>query len=169
MPVLDARSLFRNNHGLPLENALSVKLNIDEMKYFKCGNCQAPYKIDEATINKVQVAVNCPKCGVKNIIRLGPFLVVQSKDKIQQFPLTMGKNTLGRKSESSEADFQIDDPHVSRTHLEVSLEENESKLFITLEDKSSLNGTFNKNKLRLKIKLNFQVLILQERVKKQWL
>jgi DNA-directed RNA polymerase subunit RPC12/RpoP len=61
--------------------------NIDEMKYFKCGNCQAPYKIDEATITKVQVAINCPKCGVKNIIRLGPFLVVQSKDKIQQFPL----------------------------------------------------------------------------------
>ena len=62
----------------------------------------------------------------------------------------MGKNTLGRKSESSEAEFQIDDPHVSRIHLEVSLEENESKLFITLEDKGSLNGTFNKNKLRLR-------------------
>jgi pSer/pThr/pTyr-binding forkhead associated (FHA) protein len=62
----------------------------------------------------------------------------------------MGKNTLGRKSESSEADFQIEDEHVSRTHLEVSLEETENKLFITLEDKSSLNGTFNKNKLRLK-------------------
>ena len=120
------------------------------MKYFKCGNCQAPYKIDEATITKVQVAVNCPKCGVKNIIRLGPFLVVQSKGGIQQFPLKMGKNTLGRKSESSEADFQIDDPHVSRVHLEVSLEETDSKLFITLEDKTSLNGTFNKNKLRLK-------------------
>jgi predicted Zn finger-like uncharacterized protein len=120
------------------------------MKYFKCGNCQAPYKIDEATITKVQVAVNCPKCGVKNIIRLGPFLVVQSKSGIQQFPLKMGKNTLGRKSESSEADFQIEDEHVSRAHLEVSLEETENKLFITLEDKSSLNGTFNKNKLRLK-------------------
>jgi predicted Zn finger-like uncharacterized protein len=120
------------------------------MKYFKCGNCQAPYKIDEATINKVQVAVNCPKCGVKNIIRLGPFLVVQSKDKIQQFPLKMGKNTLGRKSDSSDSDFQIEDVHVSRSHLEVVLEENQSKIFITLEDKGSLNGTFNKNKLRLK-------------------
>ncbi len=120
------------------------------MKYFKCGNCQAPYKIDEAIIKKVQVAVNCPKCGVKNIIRFGPFLVVQSKDKIQQFPLKMGKNTLGRKTESSGADFQLEDEHVSRNHLELVLEETDNKLFVTLEDKGSLNGTFNKNKLRLK-------------------
>ena len=120
------------------------------MKYFKCGNCQAPYKIDEANLTKVQVAVKCPKCGVKNIIRLGPVLVVQSKDKVHQFPLKMGKNTVGRKSEKSTADFQIEDPHVSRNHLALVLEERESKLFVTLEDVGSLNGTFNKNKLRLK-------------------
>jgi predicted Zn finger-like uncharacterized protein len=120
------------------------------MKYFKCGNCQAPYKIDESTIKKVQVSVNCPKCGVKNIVRLGPLLIVQYKDKIHQIPLKMGKNIIGRKSEKSNADFQIDDDHVSRSHLAVYLEEIDQKLFVTLEDMGSLNGTFNKHKLRLK-------------------
>ncbi|MFM7769939.1 MAG: FHA domain-containing protein, partial [Bacteroidota bacterium] len=52
----------------------------------------------------------------------------------------MGKNTLGRKSESSEADFQLEDEHVSRNHLELVLEETDQKLFVTLEDKGSLNG-----------------------------
>ncbi|MFM7769940.1 MAG: MJ0042-type zinc finger domain-containing protein [Bacteroidota bacterium] len=65
MPVQGVKNLFRRNLGSQLGIVLSVKLNLDKMKYFKCGNCQAPYKIDEATIKKVQVAVNCPKCGVK--------------------------------------------------------------------------------------------------------
>lgn len=120
------------------------------MKYFKCGNCQAPYKIDETKINKVQVTVNCPKCGVKNIVRFGPLLFVQSKDKVQQFPLKMGKNTIGRKSEKSTADFKIEDDHISRNHLAVYLDEKDQKLYVSLEDMGSLNGTFNKNKLRLK-------------------
>ncbi len=120
------------------------------MKYFKCGNCQSPYKIDESSITKVQVAVNCPKCGVKNIIRFGPVLVIQTEDKIQQVALKLGKNIIGRKSAKSEIDFQLEDQYVSGKHLVVNLEEKEQKIFVTVEDLGSSNGTFNKHKLRLK-------------------
>lgn len=125
------------------------------MKYFKCGSCQAPYKIDESIIKSVQVTVECPKCGVKNIIRLGPLLVVQSKNNIHQFPLKLGQNLLGRKSNKSSADLQIEDEYVSRTHLAVYLEEKEQKLFVSIEDMDSLNGTFNSNKVRLKKKQKY--------------
>jgi predicted Zn finger-like uncharacterized protein len=128
------------------------------MKYFKCGQCQTPYKIDETKIATTQVVVTCTKCGAKNVLRFGPVLVAQSKDKVQQFNLKMGTNILGRLSKTPEADLLIDDEYVSRKHAAVNIENRDNKVFISIEDNSSLNGTFNKNKVRLKSGLKYPFL-----------
>jgi predicted Zn finger-like uncharacterized protein len=128
------------------------------MKHFKCGKCQAIYKIDENKITTTQVMVKCPKCGAQNVLRFGPILVIQTKDKISQIPLKEGLNTLGRNSKSNNVDIPVDDQYVSRQHLAIEIEQNEGKLYISLKDVGSTNGTFNKQKQKLKkgVKYPFQ-------------
>jgi hypothetical protein len=128
------------------------------MKYFKCGKCQVPYKIDETKISSTQVVVLCNSCGSKNSVRFGPILVAQSKEKIKQFSLKIGENTLGRNAKSPTADCLIDDDYVSRKHATLHIENKDNKIFISIEDTGSLNGTFNKNKVRLKAGLKYPFL-----------
>ena len=128
------------------------------MKYFKCGKCQTPYKIDETKITSTQAIVSCISCGSKNVIRFGPTLVAQSKEKVQEFSLKEGVNTMGRKAKTPVADFLIDDEYVSRKHASIHIENRENKLYISIEDIGSLNGTFNKNKIRLKKGLKYPFL-----------
>ncbi|HCY43691.1 MAG TPA: hypothetical protein DHV48_20550 [Prolixibacteraceae bacterium] len=128
------------------------------MKYFKCGQCQTPYKIDETKIKTVQIFVTCANCGAKNVLHQGPILVAQSKDKTQQFSLKPGANSLGRKSKKPEADILIDDEFVSRKHASIWIENRDNKMFVGLEDQSSLNGTYNKNKVKLKPGLKYPFL-----------
>lgn len=125
------------------------------MKYFKCGNCQTPYKIDETKINNTQINVKCNKCAANNIVRLGPVLVAQKKDGVQQYNLKIGENILGRKSKVQEASIVINDDYVSRKHAVIQLENIDNKLFISFQDLGSLNGSFNKNKIRLKSNLKY--------------
>lgn len=129
------------------------------MKYFKCGNCQAIYKIDETKVKNTQVIVTCTKCGAKNSVRFGPTLIVQSKDKIEQFSLKEGKTVLGRKSKNSGADFLIEDEFISRNHINIYIEYINNKYFIGIEDNKSLNGTYNKNKVRLKSNIKYPFLV----------
>jgi predicted Zn finger-like uncharacterized protein len=128
------------------------------MKYFKCGQCQTPYKIDETKILTANVTVTCSKCGAKNVLRFGPVLIAQSKDKVKQFSLKMGTNTLGRLSKTPEVNLLIEDQYVSRKHASVHIENRDNKIFISIEDNGSLNGTFNKNKVRLKPSLKYPFL-----------
>jgi len=128
------------------------------MKYFKCGKCQTPYKIDESKVNTTQVVVSCTNCSAKNIIRFGPILVAQSKEKVKQFSLKEGVNTLGRNAKNPVADILIDDEFVSRKHAALQIENRDNKIFISIEDSGSLNGTFNKNKVRLKTGLKYPFL-----------
>jgi len=128
------------------------------MKYFKCGNCQTPYKIDETKINNTQINVKCNKCSANNIVRLGPVLVAQKKDGVQQYNLKIGENILGRKSKAPEASIVINDDYVSRKHAVIQLENIDNKLFISFKDLGSLNGSFNKNKIRLKSNLKYPFL-----------
>ena len=125
------------------------------MKYFKCGQCQTPYKIDETKISSTQAMITCISCGAKNIIRFGLTLVAQSKEKVEQFSLKEGVNTLGRKAKSPIADFLVDDKYVSRKHATIHIENRDNKVYISIEDTGSLNGTFNKNKIRLKKGLKY--------------
>ncbi len=125
------------------------------MKFFKCGQCQSPYKIDETKVNTTQVVITCNKCGAKNKLRFGPTLVAQTKDGVQQFSLKEGLNRIGRKTEKSEAEIQLADPYMSRNHACVHVEKKEDKIYISLEDSGSLNGTFNKSKNRLKKALRY--------------
>ena len=120
------------------------------MKYFKCGKCQTPYKIDETKISTGKVAVTCSKCQARNILRLGPILVVQYPDKILQFNLKEGVNLIGRSTEGSGACIKIKDKYISRKHAEVILEKINDKVFVSIRDTGSMNGTFTKTKQRLK-------------------
>lgn len=125
------------------------------MKYFKCGKCQTPYKIDETKIKTTQATVVCVKCGAKNSLRFGPQLTAQSQKGIQQFSLKEGVNTIGRKSEKGNVNIQLNDPYVSRVHALIRLEQFEGKIFISIEDAGSLNGTFNKKKVKIKSALKY--------------
>lgn len=125
------------------------------MKYFKCGSCQTQYKIDEQKITKSAASVVCVKCGAKNVLRFGPLLTVQSKNEVSQFSLKEGVNLIGRKSPQGEATIKVSDPYVSRKHASISVEQKEGKVFISIEDLESLNGVFNKNKVKLKRKLKY--------------
>jgi putative heme iron utilization protein len=128
------------------------------MKYFKCGQCQATYKIDETKVTSTQAVVVCTECKAKNVIRFGPILVCQNKEKIQQFNLKVGQNSIGRNSVNSVADFTIEDDYVSRKHAVIHVENRDNKIFISVEDSGSLNGTFNKNKVKFKPGLKYPFL-----------
>jgi pSer/pThr/pTyr-binding forkhead associated (FHA) protein len=125
------------------------------MKHFKCGQCQTPYKIDETKLNTTLVTIVCVKCNSKNTIRLGPVLTVQSKQGIQQFSLKEGVNLIGRKSDKGTAEIKLADQYVSREHAKVYVENRAGKIYLSIEDVGSLNGTFNKSKAKLKTALKY--------------
>lgn len=128
------------------------------MKYFKCGQCKAPYKIDETQVKTTQITVSCPKCNSKNILHFGPILVFQSKEKISQVSLKVGEQVIGRKSNATSAQVLLDDEYVSRKHACISIEKKEGKIFFYIQDLGSSNGTFNRNKQRLKAGLKYAFL-----------
>ena len=120
------------------------------MKFYKCGNCQVPFKIDETKIKQPVVSVPCFKCGFKNTVRLGVFLVIQNKTELNQIPLKLGSITIGRKSSAAKDNFlYIGDEYVSRNHALITASEKEGKFSITIEDLNSTNGTFDQNKKKL--------------------
>jgi hypothetical protein len=128
------------------------------MKYFKCGKCGQAYKIDPALLKTVQVVVQCTHCKAKNIIRAGYTLVAVHEGKIQQFMLKPGENSIGRASNNSKSDINLNDEYVSRSHGSINLEEKEGKVYVTIEDKKSTNGTFNAKKERIKPDLKYAFL-----------
>ncbi|MFY7972710.1 MAG: FHA domain-containing protein [Flavobacteriales bacterium] len=125
------------------------------MKYFKCGNCQKAYKIDESKVQSSIVIVECSDCKAKNSVRFGPILVAQSANGVKQFSLKLGENMIGRISDKATAGILINDEYVSRNHASVFLEEKDGKLFFFIADNNSLNGTFNQKKSRLKPGLKY--------------
>jgi hypothetical protein len=127
------------------------------MKYFKCGNCQKAYKIDESKVNSNVVIITCSECNSKNSVRFGPVLVAQNQAGVKQFNLKMGENKIGRKVDKSEIAIQINDKYVSREHASVFIEEKEGRLFAFITDNKSTNGTFNQKKARLKPGLKYPV------------
>jgi len=126
-----------------------MQSNIPIMKYFKCGKCEAPYKINPAIVTREAVGLVCKKCGAKNVVRLGPVLLIQNKHENKQFPLKLGKFTVGRSIDGSSCDITINDPYVSRNHLEIEVTLIEAKIAVTIQDKGSTNGTFNQHKTKL--------------------
>jgi hypothetical protein len=72
--------------------------------------------------------------------------------------LKVGINFIGRKSANPSSDFLIDDEFVSRKHAIIHVENRDNKLFISIEDAGSLNGTFNKNKVKFKPGLKYPFL-----------
>jgi predicted Zn finger-like uncharacterized protein len=129
------------------------------MKYFKCGNCQSPYKIDETQIRTTQIQIVCPKCSTKNLLHFGPVLVFQSRDKISKVNLKEGEQIIGRKtSKSNGAHILVEDEFVSREHVCISIQKKEGKIYFYIQDMGSSNGTFNKHKQRLKTGLRYAFL-----------
>jgi hypothetical protein len=128
------------------------------MKYFKCGNCKEPYKIDETKIQGSKAIVTCVKCGAKNGINMGPLLIAQSKGSLAQFSLKMGVNTIGRKTAATITDIVLDDEYVSKKHATIMLENINNKLFISIIDNDSTNGTLTKSKTKIKSGLKYPFL-----------
>lgn len=127
------------------------------MKYFKCGKCTAPYKIDPSKFRTPKVEVICPKCGTRNVLSLGPVLAIQQEGKFAQVNLKEGVQVIGRKTENPNvnAHILISDEYVSRIHSKVIMELRGDKVYFFIEDLGSSNGTYNKNKQRLKVGLRY--------------
>jgi hypothetical protein len=128
------------------------------MKYFKCGKCGQAYKIDPTLLKTSQVVIECSHCKAKNILRVGYSLVTVHNGKIQQFMLKFGENKIGRNINNSNADIKLSDEYVSRDHGSIYLEEKEGKVYVTIQDKKSTNGTFNAKKEKLKSDLRYAFL-----------
>jgi pSer/pThr/pTyr-binding forkhead associated (FHA) protein len=128
------------------------------MKIFRCAKCGHPHKFDETGLNAAQVMISCVKCKSRNIINLGPVLIAQSESTSVQFPLKSGENIVGRKSKGTDIGIILGDKYVSRRHANIRLEKNDDKLFISIEDLESTNGTFDRNKKKLKPKLRYPFL-----------
>lgn len=120
------------------------------MKIFNCGKCKAPYKLDENQFNGSEIIITCLKCGAKNCIKFGPFLLFSEKDgKQTRYFLKKGENAIGRNSGENDP-LNITDQHVSRKHAIVYAEQLDGKWFFSIEDQKSTNGTYNQQKIRLK-------------------
>ncbi len=125
------------------------------MKHFKCGKCAKNYKIDSTKVQSRKMVVTCSSCNARNVVRFGPVLVAQSKGKVKKFPLTLGDNTVGRKSDSSQSRIQLEDKFVSRNHANITLEEKDNKLYFFISDLNSKNGTHNKSKVKIKTDIKY--------------
>jgi predicted Zn finger-like uncharacterized protein len=125
------------------------------MKYFKCGHCHSPYKIDETKVTNSMIIVKCNNCSTGNVVRFGATLVAQTKEQTKQFSLKLGENKIGRSTDNQQLEIVINDPYVSKHHATISLEEKEGKIFFFISDLKSTNGTFNKSKIKLKSELKY--------------
>ncbi|MBP5387582.1 MAG: hypothetical protein J6Y97_09405 [Prevotella sp.] len=105
-----------------------------DSKRIKCPKCQGMLQVTNSKQQPV-VLVACPKCGVKMRVKFDTGETVlasasDSQDLIgcvrvngRVIPLQEGRNTIGRKSSSSEATIQIDtdDLTMSRLHAELNV------------------------------------------------
>jgi predicted Zn finger-like uncharacterized protein len=124
------------------------------MKVFKCGKCSTQYKIDDNQIKSSVIIVKCNTCGSKNILRFGAVLISSSVNGSKSFNLKLGENIIGR-GDGNSGDISIDDKYVSRKHAILSLENRENQLYVSISDCNSTNGTFNKDKNKLKPMLKY--------------
>ena len=121
------------------------------MKYFKCGKCQTPFKVDETALKAPVVSITCKTCSTKNTLRFGGFLIIQNKTETKQIPLKIGEFLLGRKNTNNKENFlYIEDEFVSRNHCIVSIVQNDGKFSVLIEDLNSTNGIFNSQKVKIK-------------------
>lgn len=132
-----------------------------------CTQCQAKLKLDETKLKPGSYTITCPKCQTKNkaviaapepeppketpLPREAPptevgWLVVHDENtEAQTHPLKLGKNVVGRLSESKPCDVMIDteDLRMSRNHsiVEVTLKPNGQYEYL-IYDCGSTNGTY---------------------------
>lgn len=121
------------------------------MKYFKCGKCQTPFKVDETKIKSPIVSIVCASCNTKNTLKFGAFILVQNKEENIEVPIKKGEVILGRKSTNNFENYlYINDKFVSRKHAVIEVKELNGKVSISMKDLESTNGTFDKSKTKLK-------------------
>lgn len=138
------------------------------MVSIQCGNCGKGLRFDKDKIQATQVGIVCPICKHKNIytkpvvsektvitgsinqMSFGEsdtraYLIMHTEDKTGvTFELKKGKYILGRKSEISGCELEIEeDLYVSRQHCRLELVVNHAGIAaIQVEDLNSTNGTF---------------------------
>lgn len=134
----------------------------------KCSNCQTGLRLDESKLKPGSYNIKCPKCSTLNqaIIsvkvqeedvpilgisteanpkEVGWLIVHDENTESQTFPLKLGKNIVGRWSESKPCDVMIEteDRRMSRNHsvIEV-LKRPTGQYDYLIYDFGSANGTF---------------------------
>lgn len=132
-----------------------------------CTQCQAKLKLDETKLKPGSYTITCPKCQTKNkaVIaapepeppkenrppqetpptEVGWLVVHDENTEAQTHPLKLGKNVVGRLSESKPCDVMIDteDLRMSRNHsiVEVAIKPNGQYEYL-IYDCGSTNGTY---------------------------
>jgi pSer/pThr/pTyr-binding forkhead associated (FHA) protein len=141
----------------------------------KCGKCKAKVNLKTEDVKTTVIRFNCPICNAVNKLNLeaiksnqheannektqvstnntnniaGWLVVHDENTKQQTHNLKMGKNIVGRKSESKPCDVMIDteDKYMSRNHFAVEVNLGTKGLEYLVYDVTSTNGTFiNANK-----------------------
>lgn len=134
----------------------------------KCSNCQTGLRLDESKLKAGSYNIKCPKCSSVNqaIIpakepeavvpnlgisteanpkEVGWLIVHDENTESQVFPLKLGKNIVGRWSESKPCDVMIEteDRRMSRNHSVVEvLKRPTGQYDYLIYDFGSANGTF---------------------------
>jgi hypothetical protein len=132
-----------------------------------CTQCQAKLKLDETKLSPGSYTITCPKCQTKNkavvaapepepakenlpaldapSTEVGWLVVHDENTEAQTHPLKLGKNVVGRLSESKPCDVMIDteDLRMSRNHsiVEVTIKPNGQYEYL-IYDCGSTNGTY---------------------------
>jgi predicted Zn finger-like uncharacterized protein len=124
-----------------------------------CSHCQAKLQLDESKLKPNSYTITCPKCQTKNKavveamevktplphVEVGWLVLHDENTNEQTHPLKLGKNVVGRGSESKPCDIMIDtdDMRMSRNHsvIEVSIKPNGQYEYL-IYDCGSTNGTY---------------------------
>jgi pSer/pThr/pTyr-binding forkhead associated (FHA) protein len=151
----------------------------------KCGKCKAKVNLKTEEVKTMVIRFNCPVCNAINKLNLetakskqkevtdektqintdnsnnvaGWLVVHDENTKQQTHTLKMGKNIVGRKSESKLCEVMIDteDKYMSRNHFAVEVSLGTKGMEYMVYDVTSTNGTFinavKENKLNQKDKV----------------
>jgi len=132
-----------------------VNVNTQDVKTsiirFKCPVCNTVNKLDlNKTKEKHEINNEKTQVSIENTNNIAGWLVIHDENTKQQtHTLKMGKNIVGRKSDSKPCNVLIDteDKFMSRNHFAVEINLGTKGLEYMVYDVTSTNGTFiNANK-----------------------
>jgi hypothetical protein len=121
-------------------------------KKIKCAKCEEIFVLQEQHLQDIAIIQPKPPVQPQQPKLLAWLLVHQPHSLAQVFPLYVGKQTVGRKAETSRADYQIEttDRRMSRIHIIIDINADDNS--ILLSDIHPNNGTWLNGKRLLRPK-----------------